>query len=422
MRGFYHKQKMEGREVPRILGLTASPVMRSDPGSLTSIEETLDAICRTPTKNRAELRLHVKLPILSQAYHQALLPEASLTSYTRTIASLGQAYKCMKISEDPYVISLLKEDTEKSRRKLDKVRLNHKTTCQDQMKNFLNATLKLCRELGAWAADYYVSGVVANATRVVEEAESTVGFWDIPGAEKQYLAKALRDVEVTRNACDKPDGIPLVTDKVSKLIEVLLRKTDLFSGIVFVQERATASVLAHLLSVHPDTRDRFRVGTIVGTSKHSYRARYLGEVVDFNLDTLSAFRAGRINLVVATSVLEEGIDIPACNLVICFQKPANLKSFVQRRGRARQQDSELVLLLDSATDKVTEWEQLEADMKRIYSDEMRTLEEILVYEDAEEHENRTFCVPSMYTSAEPRWVFDVYRAVALHLTFPMKQC
>lgn len=54
MTNFYHPRKSKGQHIPHILGLTASPVMRSNATSLVKIEETLDAICRTPTKHRAE--------------------------------------------------------------------------------------------------------------------------------------------------------------------------------------------------------------------------------------------------------------------------------------------------------------------------------------------------------------------------------
>lgn len=181
-----------------------------------------------------------------------------------------------------------------------------------------------------------------------------------------------------------------------KLIEVLIRlsKSSTFKGIIFVQERALAEVLTYLISVHPETRDLFRVGTIVGTSAHAHRAqsKNIGELIDVNSDALSMFKKGRLNLVVATSVLEEGIDVPSCNFVVCWQKPANLKSFVQRRGRARQTESELVLLLES-TDQGTEWHRLELEMRKIYEDEMRTLAETMLEEDNEEEGDDRFEVP-----------------------------
>jgi superfamily II DNA helicase RecQ len=135
---------------------------------------------------------------------------------------------------------------------------------------------------------------------------------------------------------------------------------------------------------------------MVGTSAHTHRAKNVGELIDINAQrhTLSLFKAGVINLVIATSVLEEGIDVPACNTVICFQKPANLKSFVQRRGRARHQESKLILLLDPAEDKVKDWQPLESDMKKLYEDEMRALSEVLIREDAEEDGGREFRVES----------------------------
>jgi hypothetical protein len=235
MRSFYHKRKSEGLTVPHILGLTASPVMRSNPDSLTTIEETLDAICRTPTKHRAELRLQVKLPIFSQVYHQSLVPEALLTSYTKTLDSLGQAYKGLKISEDPYVLALLEEDTEESNRKLDKILMNHKTWCHNQMKSFHATALTLCKELGAWAANYYISEIVAKVTKLADDANLDFGIWDITNAEKKYLASELQQVAVTRTVSESPAEIPLVTDKVTKLIEILLQKREVFSGIVFVQ-------------------------------------------------------------------------------------------------------------------------------------------------------------------------------------------
>ncbi|KAH7351083.1 dicer-like protein-like protein 2 [Rhexocercosporidium sp. MPI-PUGE-AT-0058] len=404
MSNFYHPRKASGQTVPHILGLTASPVMRSNPRSLVEIERTMDAICRTPSKHRAELRLEVKLPVLLQVTYDAT---AGITG-SKSIASLGKAFGALNILEDPSFLSLLKNNTERGRAKAHKVRLSGNTWCSSQVKTLHGTALKINQHLGAWAADYYIAQVIEKITKVATGANKYGNVWDASGVEKRYLAKSLQDVEISRHACLGFEDLNLVSDKVAKLIEVLLQETAGFQGIVFVQERATASVLAHLLSVHPSTSDKFRIGTIVGTSAHAQRSRNISELVDIGEQkhTISKFRSGKINLAVATSVLEEGIDVPACNAVICFQLPANLKSFVQRRGRARHRDSKLVLM-DCASDKSVDWQQLEADMKEMYEDEMRTLQEFLVSEDADESGTETM----VFRVAETQALLDLDNAI-----------
>ena len=49
-------------------------------------------------------------------------------------------------------------------------------------------------------------------------------------------------------------------------------------------------------------------------------------------------------IVVATSIAEEGVDFPECELVIQMDPPASVKALVQIRGRARQQGSKFIAL------------------------------------------------------------------------------
>jgi hypothetical protein len=84
---------------------------------------------------------------------------------TRTIEPLGQAFANLEISEDPYFISLMKEDSEKSKRKLKKIWLNHKAWRHDQMESFYTTALKIYKELGVWATDYYISKSLLMSTK-----------------------------------------------------------------------------------------------------------------------------------------------------------------------------------------------------------------------------------------------------------------
>lgn len=53
----------------------------------------------------------------------------------------------------------------------------------------------------------------------------------------------------------------------------------------------------------------------------------------------------QVNLLIATDVVEEGIDVPKCSTVIRFDITKTVRSNVQSRGRARQTNSKFIIML-----------------------------------------------------------------------------
>ncbi len=99
--------------------------------------------------------------------------------------------------------------------------------------------------------------------------------------------------------------------------------------IVFTQYRDTAEVLVEHLQKDPS-------GTIhpirfVGQASRSERDRGLSQKQQGEI--LDRFRSGEVNCLVATSVAEEGLDIPRTDLVVFYEPvPSEIRS-IQRRGR-----------------------------------------------------------------------------------------
>ena len=121
-------------------------------------------------------------------------------------------------------------------------------------------------------------------------------------------------------------------------------------GIVFVERRNTAAFLCEQLNILSEKDEDFafvKCDYVVGHGMVSSPAA--GTSADMNWKQqekiLRKFRQHEINLLIATSVVEEGLDVPKCNLVVRFDFPKTYQSYVQSKGRARAKDSKYVILI-----------------------------------------------------------------------------
>lgn len=66
---------------------------------------------------------------------------------------------------------------------------------------------------------------------------------------------------------------------------------------------------------------------------------------------VNKFHKRELNLLVATQVVEEGLNVPACNLVIRLDSITSYPSFIQSLGRARKQGALCYALIDYENDE-----------------------------------------------------------------------
>ena len=151
------------------------------------------------------------------------------------------------------------------------------------------------------------------------------------------VREASRFVELYRFV---PPTMSLLSNKVQRLYDALFDEFTRSSGsrtrcIVFVEQRYTATLLADLFQQESIKIPNMRTGVLVGggskdMGKNTFRTQLL---------TISKFKRGLVNCLFATSIAEEGLDIPDCNLVVRFDLYRTMIQYIQSRGRARHQDS-----------------------------------------------------------------------------------
>ncbi|KZV28379.1 dicer-like protein 4 [Dorcoceras hygrometricum] len=150
-----------------------------------------------------------------------------------------------------------------------------------------------------------------------------------------YFAGTLGDISPVDSSKE-----PFFSRKLLRLIGILsnFRLQPSMKCIIFVNRIVIARSLTYILQ-NLKFLSSWKCDFLVGI--HS------GLVSRKNTDAiLQKFHSGELNLLVATKVGEEGLDIQTCCLVIRFDLPETVASFIQSRGRARMPQSEYAFLVD----------------------------------------------------------------------------
>ncbi|KAJ1271827.1 hypothetical protein BS78_06G155400 [Paspalum vaginatum] len=318
---------------PRVFGMTASPIIGKGGSNkliytkcINSLEELLNAkVCSV---DNVELESVVASPEI-EVYSYGPVGHSNLTStYCKELDGYKLQSECM-----------LRESL-----------CNFKES-QKKLKSLwrLHENLIFClHEVGLFGA--------LQAARIF--LSPSVGTLDRNGIDindnhatfvRHYLEKA-----ISLLSCDILDGAdadsidletleePFFSKKFAVLIDVLsrYRLEENMKCIVFVKRIIVARVVAHILQ-NLKCLDFWKCEFLVGchSGLKNMSRNKMGSIIE-------KFSSGEVNLLIATSVGEEGLDIQTCCLVVRFDLPETVSSFIQSRGRARMSKSKYVFLLE----------------------------------------------------------------------------
>ncbi|XP_076921742.1 endoribonuclease Dicer homolog 1-like [Bidens hawaiensis] len=386
MSEFYHTTAKEKR--PSVFGMTASPVNLKGVSSqvdcaikIRNLETKLDSVVCT-IKDRKELEKHVPMPIETVVEYDKA---ASLWSLHEQIKQMEvEVWKAAQSSSRRSKWQFMgARDAGGVKEELRQVYGVSERTEGDGAANFiqkLRAINYALDELGQWCA-YKVAESFLTALQSDERANFQL---DVKFQES-YLSKVVSLLqcqlsegavlqnnggEVSEKGCEStcvdeieegelPDtqvvsggehvdvviGAAVadgkVTPKVQSLIQILLKYQHMedFRAIIFVERVVAALVLPKVFAELPSLNFINSASLIGHNNSQEMRSSQMQ-------DTISRFRDGRVTLLVATSVAEEGLDIRQCNVVIRFDLAKTVLAYIQSRGRARKPGSDYILMVE----------------------------------------------------------------------------
>jgi ERCC4-related helicase len=206
-----------------------------------------------------------------------------------------------------------------------------------------------------------------TAQAIAMKANHAVELVETQGVEavRQYLDRQEeegrgRRSQALRGFLGDPDVVAVRRDlhhlalehpKVATAVRIVadeLRDRPGARVIVFTQYRQTAELL--VAELRRRAAEGLRPARFVGQSS---RAGDEGLSQREQIDILDRFRSGAVNCLVATSVAEEGLDIPNTDLVVLYEPVPDEIRAIQRRGRTgrARPGRALVLIAEGTRDE-----------------------------------------------------------------------
>jgi endoribonuclease Dicer len=308
----YYYSEMDIYKRPRIFGMTASPVDANSniQEAAKNLERLLDSKIAT-TSDLTLLANNISRPVEQIALYEPLQPGFETAFYHQVNSRYGDV---------------------------------------PAFKKYFLASKLISSELGRWASDTYWSFAFSeDESRKTEMRRERMHNKNKQESVTKLNEDIARLKEATAFARTFVVG-PLVPSSDHLSSKVLLlhdwlqlyyKRTGDARCIVFVEQRQTARLLKmifdHIGGPHLHGEMLVGVNSSVGELNVSLRSQVM---------TVAKFRRGELNCLFSTSVGEEGLDIPQCNLVVRFDLYKTMIAYVQSRGRARHRNSKYLHMIE----------------------------------------------------------------------------
>ncbi|OQU81937.1 hypothetical protein SORBI_3006G142775 [Sorghum bicolor] len=310
---------------PRVFGMTASPIIgKGGSNKLTytkcinSLEELLNAkVCSV---DNVELESVIASPKIEVYFYDPVGHSNLTTTYINEL----DGYK----SQSEYMLRESACNFKESQKKLKSLWRLHENLIFCLQEVGLFGALQAARTFLS-PSSVSLDGKGVDINYYVNKATSLLSRDILEGADADSF-----DLETIKE--------PFFSKKFAVLIDVLsrYRLEENTKCIVFVKRIIVARVVAHILK-KLKCLDFWKCECLVGchSGLRNMSRDKMGSIIE-------KFSSGEVNLLVATSVGEEGLDIQTCCLVVRFDLPETVNSFIQSRGRARMSKSKYVFLLE----------------------------------------------------------------------------
>ncbi|NWS45456.1 DHX58 helicase, partial [Probosciger aterrimus] len=341
----YLQRKLSGQQdLPQVLGLTASP----GTGGATSFEGAVQHILQlcanldteTITSGQEEVQ-HV----------QSHVPQPR-----------KQYDLCQERAQDPFG-ERLKEVMEQIQKYMEIPNLPQDFGTQVYEQRIVElenrAAETLCRRTRVCALHLrkYNDALLINDTvRMLDAFQCLQQFYDtqkdMKDPTEQFLSATFEENRAALQALagDRRYENPRL-DKLEEILREHFQPLGASRGIVFTRTRQSAhSLLSWLQDTATLCGPHIRAAVLTGAG-YSNQTRPMTQ--NEQQDVIKLFRNGALNLLFSTSVAEEGLDIPECNIVVRYGLMTNEIAMMQARGRARAENSVYFVLAKANSREVS---------------------------------------------------------------------